>query len=120
MRLSFFPSLSSLPCFHSSEAQTLIRFSRAIFHSGRRVNKEEPFGGAAAKMDGLKGSILCSASAAPTIVTDFVKWSVRRTAIIHKWASIYDVRSRWEGGSPKSRRKEQNELICDSDKGGGT
>ena len=34
-------------------------------------------------------------------------------------ASIYDVRSGWGiGGSPKSRRKEQNQLICDSDEGG--
>ena len=30
-------------------------------------------------------------------------------------ASIYDV----HGGSPKSSRKGQNQLICDSDKGGG-
>ena len=29
----------------------------------------------------------------------------------------YDVRSSW-GGSPKSRRKEQNQLFCDSDRGG--
>ena len=34
-------------------------------------------------------------------------------------ASIYDVRSRWGEGVPKSRRKEQNQLICDSDKGEG-
>ena len=27
-------------------------------------------------------------------------------------------RPQWVGGSPKSRRKEQNQLICDSDKGG--
>ena len=36
-------------------------------------------------------------------------------------ASIYNVRSRWgEGGSQKSRRKEPNQLICDSDKGRGS
>ena len=34
-------------------------------------------------------------------------------------ASIYDVHSRWGGGvSPKSRRKEQHQLICDGDKDG--
>ena len=34
-------------------------------------------------------------------------------------ASIYDVRSGWGGeGSQKSRRKEQNQLIYDNDKGG--
>ena len=36
-----------------------------------------------------------------------------------KGASIYDVHSGWGGGgSLKSRRKEQNPLICDSDKEG--
>ena len=34
--------------------------------------------------------------------------------------SIYDDRSEWgEGGSLKSRQKEQNQLICDSDRGEG-
>ena len=32
---------------------------------------------------------------------------------------LYDVRSGWGGGgSPKSRQKEQNQLICDIDKEG--
>ena len=33
-----------------------------------------------------------------------------------KGASIYDVRTRGGRGSPKSRKKEQHQLICDSDK----
>ena len=37
--------------------------------------------------------------------------------VISRGASIYDVRTP-QRGSPKSRQKEQNHLICDSDKGG--
>ena len=36
----------------------------------------------------------------------------------YKGASIYDIRSGWGGrGYPKSRQQEQNQLICDSDRG---
>ena len=38
---------------------------------------------------------------------------------LQKGASIYDVRSGWGRGSPKSRRREQNQLFFYSDKGGG-
>ena len=38
---------------------------------------------------------------------------------ISKGASIYDVHSGWGRGSPKSRHKEQNQLICVRDKGEG-
>ena len=35
-----------------------------------------------------------------------------------KGASIYDFRSGWGKGVPKKQTKEQNQLICDSDKVG--
>ena len=48
------------------------------------------------------------------------KATKRILCVAEKGASIYDVWSGWGGrGSPKSRQKEQNLLICDSDKGGG-
>ena len=58
-------------------------------------------------MDGWRGLIL------PNNLKKGEKadWIIER-----KWASIYDVRS---GGSPKSRQKEQIQLIYDSDKGEG-
>ena len=41
---------------------------------------------------------------------------VSKSKRIYVGASIHDVRSGW--GSPKNRLKEQNQLICDSDRGG--
>ena len=57
-------------------------------------------------MDGWRGLIL------PNNLKKGEKadWIIER-----KWASIYDVRS---GGSPKSRQKEQNQLISMCDWGG--
>ena len=49
-----------------------------------------------------------------------IQWSLCQSQypISYKEASIYDVRSGWGRGSPKSRPKEQNQLICESDKEG--
>ena len=41
----------------------------------------------------------------------------RNALHLHKGASIYNVRSGRGRGSPKSRQREQNQLICDSDRG---
>ena len=48
-----------------------------------------------------------------------VNLGMRGRGISAKGASIYDVRSGWGSGAPKSRQKEQIQLICDYDKGGG-
>ena len=47
------------------------------------------------------------------LVASVAIWRPRRGT------SIYDVRSGLGRGSPKNRQKEQNQLISDSDKGGG-
>ena len=75
-----------------------------------------------------KGSMdECFCSVHPMVHVILIKhWLHQRLAVEcisfvgrGKGASIYDVRSGWGRGSPKSRRKEQNQLICDSGRGEG-